>query len=119
MRNRELSSVISESLPIILTCMGFFVEQALPENVNAPLGCALAVAHMLKWMGFCVEQVLPENVEAPLGCALAVVNEHISVYLLLRNVVDASVEISRLQKKRDELIRYDLYRKDKFRSPES
>lgn len=43
--------------------------------------------------------------EAPLGCAVAVVDENTTVYLLLRNVVDPSVEISRLQKKRDDLIR--------------
>lgn len=42
---------------------------------------------------------------APIGCAVAVVDESTTVYLLLRNVVDPSVEISRLQKKRDDLIR--------------
>lgn len=37
---------------------------------------------------------------------MAVVNESISIYLALRNVVDINVEVSRLQKKRDDLIRY-------------
>lgn len=50
-------------------------------------------------------KVLREMEEAPLGCAVAVVDENTTVYLLLRNVVDPSVEISRLQKKRDDLIR--------------
>ncbi|KAH9548136.1 hypothetical protein CY35_11G073900 [Sphagnum magellanicum] len=49
-------------------------------------------------------QMLQEHNEPPLGCAISVVNENVSVYLLLRNVVDASIEIARLQKKRDDLI---------------
>jgi len=50
-------------------------------------------------------QVFQEIEEAPLGCAVAVVDESTTVYLLLRNVVDPNVEISRLQKKRDDLVR--------------
>ncbi|CAK9197057.1 unnamed protein product, partial [Sphagnum troendelagicum] len=49
-------------------------------------------------------QMLQEHDEPPLGCAISVVNENVSVYLLLRNVVDASIEIARLQKKQDDLI---------------
>ena len=37
---------------------------------------------------------------------MAVVNESISIYLALWNVVDINVEVSRLQKKRDDLIWY-------------
>jgi valyl-tRNA synthetase len=48
--------------------------------------------------------MLQEHDEPPLGCAISVVNENVSVYLLLRNVVDASIEIARLQKKQDDLI---------------
>lgn len=51
-------------------------------------------------------QVFQEIEEAPLGCAVAVVDESTTVYLVLRNVVDPNVEISRLQKKRDDLVRY-------------
>ena len=51
-------------------------------------------------------QVLQDRNEIPLGCGVAVVNESISIYLALRNVVDINVEVSRLQKKRDDLIRY-------------
>jgi hypothetical protein len=39
-------------------------------------------------------------------CGVVVVNESISIYLALRNVVDINVEVSTLQKKRDHLIRY-------------
>lgn len=56
--------------------------------------------------GFVCFQVLQDRNEIPLGCGVAVVNESISIYLALRNVVDINVEVSRLQKKRDDLIRY-------------
>lgn len=59
--------------------------------------CTLASLASLK--------VLRESDVPPVGCAVNIVNEHLSVYLLLRGIVDAELELSKLEKKKEEIIR--------------
>uniref|UniRef100_A0A0C9S2L0 Valine--tRNA ligase, mitochondrial n=1 Tax=Wollemia nobilis TaxID=56998 RepID=A0A0C9S2L0_9CONI len=59
--------------------------------------CTLATLASLK--------VLRESDAPPIGCAVNIVNEHVSAFVLLRGIVDAEVELSKLNKKKEELTR--------------
>ncbi|CAM6095914.1 unnamed protein product [Calypogeia fissa] len=50
-------------------------------------------------------EILREGDAPPLGCAVDIVNEEMTAYLVLTGLVDANVEILKLQKKKEEIIR--------------
>ncbi|KAG6555962.1 hypothetical protein Mapa_001902 [Marchantia paleacea] len=51
-------------------------------------------------------KIILEAESAPAGCAVSIVDEQLSAYLLLTGLVDANVELSKLQKKKEEVERF-------------
>ncbi|KAL3686885.1 hypothetical protein R1sor_013194 [Riccia sorocarpa] len=50
-------------------------------------------------------QIIAEVESAPGGCAVAIIDEQLSAYLLLTGLVDANVELTKLQKKKEDIIK--------------
>lgn len=72
-----------------------------PELISVVKKCSCEIVTL---SGLSNVQVLQESDITPSGCALSIVNEQISVYLLLRDLVDSASEISKLSRKREELL---------------
>jgi len=63
----------------------------------------LDVAGLTSLAGVGELKELAEGESAPAGCAVSIVNEAVTVYILLKGIVDAATEITKLDKKLDVL----------------